>query len=218
MFKSLIKVNALAFLLIGFMMTSCSKEDENVVAENYGFTETFTIQKSLNAGKFGCVEVVFPQEIELPDGEIIEVDSFEDAKEQLTAWKEANPDVEGRPQVVYPIEVITQEGETVSVDDKSELRALIKECIGNFPPRPRHFRACFRIQYPVVVEFPNGQTLDVETRKELKAVVRLWKQNNPNADEKPSLVYPIVIEYEDGSTQEINSAEELREAKRACRE
>jgi hypothetical protein len=218
MFKNVIKMNVLALGLLALVVTSCTESDSDVLVENYGPIETFEIQKNLNAGRHGCVDVVFPIEIELPDGSIIEVESFVDAKDQIQAWKEANPDVDGRPHAVFPIEVITQDGETVSVNSKDEIKTLIRECKGNFPDRPDHFRPCFRLQYPVFVEFPSGNTVSVETPRELKVIIRLWKQNHPNATERPALVYPIVIEYADGSTETINTKDELKAAKEACRD
>ncbi len=218
MFKNLMRLNVIALLCLGMMITSCTKEENGVEVANYGFTETYEMQKNLNAGIHGCLELVFPVSVELPDGSLLEFTSFEDAKTQLQAWKEANPDVEGRPSIIFPVEVITQDGEVLSVDSRDDIKALMRECRSNFPPRPRHFRPCFKVVYPLTVSFPDSTTTDVASRMELKQTLRQWRADNPEADEKPSLVYPITIEYEDGSTVEINSREELIEAKRACRE
>ena len=218
MLKNLIKVKLIMLLGLGIFITSCSKEELGVEVENYGFTESYEMQKSLNAGRHGCLELVFPISVTLPDSTVLEFDSFEQAKEELQAWKEANPDVEGRPQLVFPVEVITQDGEVVSVNSKEEIKEIIRDCRGNFPPRPRHFRACFKLEFPVSVSFPEGDVLEVASKMELKQAIRNWKQDNPDAEERPELVFPVTIVYEDGSTAEINSKEELIEAKKACRE
>ena len=219
MFKNQIKFSLLSLIILGFMISSCSKESEtDVQVENYGFTESYGMQKDLNAGVHGCVELVFPVTLQLPDGTELEVESFEDAKEQLQAWKEENPDVSGRPQVVFPVEVINQEGEVLSVASKDEIKQLIRDCRANFTPRPRHFRPCFKVVYPITIDFPDGTSAEANSRMELKQLAREWKAANPDSDERPSIAYPITIEYEDGTTTEINSKEELVAAKRACRE
>ncbi|MBT8231593.1 MAG: hypothetical protein HKO66_09105 [Saprospiraceae bacterium] len=217
MLKNILKLNAFALLLLTFFVSSCTKEDADVVADNYGSVETYEMQKSLNAGKKGCLEVVFPVEITLPDDSVIEVSSFVDAKDQIQAWKEANPDVDGRPSVIYPIEVITMDGETVSIESKSEIKDLLKECRSNFDG-PRGHKACFKLVYPISVEFPNETVAEFQTPRAMKNALRVWKRLNRDSDERPHLVYPLTIEFEDGSTQVINSGEELKAAKQACRD
>jgi len=218
MFSNQIKIKVLTLLCLGLIISSCTKEESGVEVENYGFTESYEMQKNLNAGIHGCVELVFPISVTLPDDTVAEFDSFEQAKEELQAWKEANPNVDGRPHIVFPVEVITQEGDVVSVDSRQEIREIIKDCKSDFPPRPRHFRACFKIQFPVSLSFPDGTTLELANHMELKQALREWKMNNMGAAEKPELVYPITIVYEDGSTLEIASKEDLVAAKKACRD
>lgn len=207
-------IAALALVL----MASCTDPDADVTPENFGTEEAFVMQKSLNAGKFGCLEIIFPIEITLPDESIIEVESFVDAKEQLQAWKENNPDVDGRPSVVYPIEVLNSEGETTSIESKSEIRDLIKECRGNFGSKPNGHKACFRLEYPLTISFPNADDLEIIDRLQMKRALRIWRRNNRGSVERPSLVYPITIVFEDDTTQTINSSEELKAAKEACQE
>lgn len=220
MFKNNLKLNGFILLLIVGMFTSCSKESEEVSAESYGETAAFTTQKSLNSGESGCLEVIFPIEFTLPDGSVVEVSSFEDARAQFVAWKEANPDVSGKPEVVYPIEILTSEGETVSINDRSEIRTLIRDCKGSFGDRPRGGRcnACFELQYPLTITFPDQTTEAFDTKLALKLALRSWRKENPNATERPTLTYPIVIVFEDETTQTINSQEELEAAKIACQE
>lgn len=218
MFKNQIKIKMLSLLCLGLFISSCTKEDSSVEVENYGFTESYTMQKNMRAGVHGCLELVFPLTIQLPDETEISVDSFEDAKDQLQAWKEDNPDVKGRSEIVFPIEVINADGEVVSVSSHDEIKELVRDCRSQYPPRPRHFRACFNIVFPVTISFPDGTTAEVSSRQELKELVRAWREDNPDAQEKPELAFPLTIEYEDGTTAEVNSAQELREAKRECRE
>lgn len=218
MFKPQIKFNLVTILVLGLFLASCTKEEEAIDVENYGFVESYEIQKNLNAGIHGCVELVFPVSLLLPDSTTIVIESFEDGKVQLQAWKEANPDVEGRPHIVFPVEIITQEGEVVSVESRQEIRRLIRDCRDNFPPKPRHFKACFKLEFPVSLSFPDDSEVEVANRMEMKKTLRAWKRDNPDAKERPGLVYPVTIVYEDGSLQEIANKDELAAAKKACRE
>ncbi len=217
MLKNILKVNGLMFLMIVGMMTSCTKESEDVTPESFGATESFEMRKGLNAGRGGCLEVIFPIDITLPDGTSIEVSSFLDVKEQFKSWKEANPDVDGKPQVVYPIEVITKDGETVSINDRSEIKELLKDCRGDFGDKPRNHKPCFTLEYPISISFPDGTTEAYDTRRELKQALRTWKRENQiQFDARPQLVYPLIIIFEDETTQTVNSADELATAKEDC--
>ncbi|MBT8229244.1 MAG: hypothetical protein KJO50_03230, partial [Bacteroidia bacterium] len=106
MFKNLLKLNALVALFIVGFMTSCSDDDSDVQVENYVIETTYELQKAHMIGRPGCFELVFPVTIEFPDATTAEVDSYENMKETIRAWKEANVDSEDRPQLVYPIDVI----------------------------------------------------------------------------------------------------------------
>ena len=216
MLKNILKVNGLMLLMIVGMMTSCTKEAEDVTPESFGATESFEMRKGLNAGSRGCLEVIFPLDITLPDGTNIEVSSFFDAKEQFKSWKEANPDVDGKPQVVYPIEVITRDGETVSINERAEIKDLLKDCRGNFGDKPRGHKSCFTLEFPVSISFPDDTTVAYDTRRDLKQALRAWRRDNQEIDEKPELVFPLVIVFEDETTQTVNSPEELASAKEGC--
>ncbi|MBT8191485.1 MAG: hypothetical protein KJO29_13725 [Bacteroidia bacterium] len=224
MFKNLLKLNALVALFIVGFMTSCSDDDSDVQVENYVIETTYELQKAHMIGRPGCFELVFPITIEFPDATTAEVDSYENMKETIRAWKEANVDNEDRPQLVYPIDVINEDGEVITVTDKTELIELKKECRKEFinGPRDHHhrgkFKACFDLVYPLSIALPDGTEVVVNDVDELKTTLRDYKENNPGSTERPQLVYPIEIQFEDGTTQTINSKEELREAKKECRE
>lgn len=225
MFKNLLKLNALVALFVVGFMTSCSDEDSSdVQVDNYVIETTYEIQKAHMLGRPGCFELVFPVTIEFPDATTAEVDSYQNLKETVRAWKEANLDSNQRPQLVYPIDVINEDGEVITVADKSELIALKKECKRDFMdgPRDHHhrgkFRACFDLVFPLTIAIPDGTEVVVNDVEELKAALRDYKENNPDSAQRPQLVFPIEIQFEDGTTQTINSKEELRAAKKACRD
>ena len=225
MFKNLLKINALVAILLVGLMTSCSKEEDNgTLVDNYVTNSTYELQKKFKIGKAGCFELVFPVSVAFPDSTTAEVDSYENLKETVKAWKEANMDVEGRPSLVYPVEILDDEGEVITIESAEALKEVVKECIQDFRdgPRDHHrrgkFRACFDLVFPITINFPDGTTAEVEDYKSIKMAVREWKQNNPDAEERPQIDFPIQIVYEDGSVEDIASVEELKAAKQACRE
>ncbi|NNE26401.1 MAG: hypothetical protein HKN09_06125 [Saprospiraceae bacterium] len=225
MFKNLLKINALVAILLVGLMTSCSKEEDNgTLVDNYVIESTYELQKKFRIGKAGCFELVFPVSVEFPDASTAEVDSYQNLKETVKAWKESNLDVEGRPSLVYPVEILDQEGEVISIDGPDALKEVIKECIQEFRdgPRDHHrrgkFRACFDLVFPLTINFPDSTTLEVEDYKSIKMAVRTWKHNNPDSAERPKLDFPIQIVYEDGTVEDIESVEDLKAAKRACRD
>lgn len=80
-------------------------------------------------------------------------------------------------------------------------------------------RKCFSLVFPASLIFPYGTEAVFETKSELKSAVRAWKEENPDAEEKPSLVFPIEVELkEDETIVIVNSQEELQELKTACKE
>jgi hypothetical protein len=47
-------------------------------------------------------------------------------------------------------------------------------------------------------------------------LIRKWYNDNPDAEDKPSVVFPIQITKEEGTTVTINSEAELIAAKEGC--
>ena len=224
MFKNLFKVNALLILAFAGLITSCSDELDTTDVENYVIESTYEIQKNHMVGRPGCFELVFPVTIIFPDSTTAEASSYQNIKETIRSWRQANPDVEGRPHLEFPIEVLNQDGELISIADRTELRKLIRDCKRDFRhgPRDHHmmgkFRACFELVFPLDVLLPEGTLVEVESYREIKQTLREWRQDNPGSTDRPQLNFPIEIEHEDGSTETINSVEELKAAKEACRD
>lgn len=76
---------------------------------------------------------------------------------------------------------------------------------------------CYEFVFPVSIAFPDGSTTAVEDYETLRATIKDWKENNPTAEEKPSLAFPLEVVAEDGSVITVASKEALKELKQACR-
>lgn len=215
-----LKFSLLALIFSGMFVVSCTDSTESPDSvEDYVEKSIFEMDRSVNAGRKGCFELVFPLSINFPDETQEEVESYEELKAAIQAWKEANPDAETRPTLAFPIEVIDKNGDIISVDNKEELVALKIECrrewYNNHGPNGHHGDACFRLVYPLTIVFPNGNTLEVENRRQLKTAIRVWKHNNPNADVRPMLQFPIQVK-QDGEIIDVDTKEELIALKEAC--
>jgi len=205
----------LAGLLV---FSSCGKEESEILTtEAYVSNGVLEVQERAGSGKRGCFELVYPVEITLPDGTTEAIDDLEDLKTTLKTWKENNPDATERPSLVYPIEVINKDGELITVASQEEMRELKKDCKKGNGPHGGQLKDCFEVVFPVSVEFPNGSVLEAATRMTLKIALREWKENNPNATERPSLVFPIEI-FQDGETITVATKEELHAIKEECLE
>ena len=75
---------------------------------------------------------------------------------------------------------------------------------------------CFEFIFPITIEMPDATTQTVMSLEELKEVIQTFKENNPDAEEKPTLVYPIEVLSEDGEIISVESQDGLKELKKAC--
>lgn len=213
----------LAFIAaIGFASCDVLESQFNLDAEAVqSFTDESVevIERSSSAGRMGCFEFIFPITIDFPDETSAEVNSYEELRETIKNWREAQGDeeVDGRPELAFPVEVLNEAGEVISIADKTELRTLRRECRRDRPNGGENCGRCFSVVYPVTISFPDGTTAEAENRRAFKRLVRAWKRANPDAEERPALVFPITVELEDETTVEVNSAEELEALKESCR-
>ena len=236
----LLTVAALSTILF---ITSCSEDlSEGItddLTENFVDQSVYSIQAEANAGRFGCFEFVFPINIVFPDGTNTEVNDYETLRSSLKAWFEENGEDlnlpergQGRPNpedipwdqlptLDFPVEVITEGGETISIADRRELRQLKRECRRSFYGGHGHHGhgrgdKCFHLVFPVTIVFPDDTTQEVADRKALKMTLREWKQQNPDAEERPELQFPLTVELEDETTQEVATKEDLEALKESC--
>lgn len=76
---------------------------------------------------------------------------------------------------------------------------------------------CFEFVFPLSIEFPDGSTQEVASYDELRATVKDWKENNADAEERPSLAFPLEVISEDGAIINVADKTELRTLAKECR-
>ena len=216
MLNQISKLSLLVVFAIAMMFTACEKE-------NLELTSNYTIGEEIAAdsrgggdkGKRGgkCFSLVYPVSIAFADGTTVEVADRAAAKEAKKAWKEANPDATERPSLVFPVS-IDQDGEVTSIADQEALMAVREACGEERGNRGRR-GACFSLVYPVSIAFADGTTVEVADRAAAKEAKKAWKEANPDATERPSLVFPVSID-QDGEVTSIADQEALMAAREAC--
>ena len=227
MIKHLIKFSVLATITaFTFLMTSCEEDslvDTNETeVENFVEDAVYNFHERANCGKFGCYEFVFPITISFEDETTAEVSDYENMKETIKAWREANPDATDRPSLVYPIEVTSEDGEIISVASVEELFELRRECFRDGYAKRGHRwhrhrgTKCFTINFPLSIEYPDGTTEEVADRMALKMAARAWKEANPDAEDRPSFVFPIDVTLDDETVVSVASVDDLKALKDSC--
>ena len=214
-------------LVAGGFFTGCQQDETAADVEDYVLQSVYEIDERNGTGMAGCFELVFPVTLQFPDSSTVEVLSYEEMKQAIREWFQANTDrprprPHFRPFLVFPYDVLTAEGEIVTISNFQELMDLRRACIeaGFGPNHHGHFgkdRPCFKPVFPLTLEFPDGTQVTVNTPREMKDAIRAWKQANPDSNERPEFVFPITVQLRDGTQAVVNSAEELAALKEDCR-
>ena len=79
---------------------------------------------------------------------------------------------------------------------------------------------CFYLEYPVSLELPNGSTIKVNDKKEAIEALKKWYKENPNVNEKASLVFPVSVywvEKEEKTKYDVESEIEMKELFTKCK-
>ena len=231
----MLKALKLFFLPIAVILTvlvACDKSSDTTTEELVD-QALYSAQERGGMGRFGCYELVFPVTVVLPDSSTVTVNSYDEMKQALRDYFEANGGGGqgghhghhgNRPKIsfAFPISVLSQDGELITVNNQDELAALREACggtFGNHGPQGHgdHGLTCFELVFPITVQFPDSTTAEAADRQALHLLIRTWKQNNPGVAGRPQIVFPVTVKMdEDGSLVTVNSREELRQLKEDC--
>lgn len=233
MYRSFIKALSLFTLvsMAGFF-TACEQEEDTTSVENFVLQSTYGIEDQCGAGAAGCYELIFPITIQFSDSTTATVGSYDELKQVIREWFQANgirPGHHGhhgginKPTLVLPIQVINEAGEIITVETIDELKELRELCKpeqggpGNGGPGNHGGEPCFTINFPLTVSFPDSSQVVVNSNEELRQATHTWNENNPGQHARPEFVFPITVTLADGTQVVVNSREELRALKEDCR-
>lgn len=194
--------------LLGLFLFSCSDLDKKEQADEKEIQE---MVYALNVGSSGCLELIFPINLDLGDNNIQAVNSW---KELKTAFKENAT----KPNLVFPIDLSDEEGEIVSVNSMDELKEARKACNDKGGPGKKGWKKhCFKLVFPLSMTFPDSTVVSFENRDEMRAGIKAWYQANPSSKERPDFVYPIqVIKKGETDATTIANRDEMRDLKKSC--
>ena len=235
----MLKALKLFFLPLAVILTvlvACDKSSEtSITTDDLVDQALYSAQERGGMGRFGCYELVFPVTVVLPDSSTVEVNSYEEMKQALRNYFDANgggaqgPHHGGpghhRPKIsfAFPISVLNEDGELITVDSEEALLELREACAGNTfghhgpQGHGQHGLSCFELVFPITVQFPDSTTASAADRQALHQLIRTWKQNNPGVQGRPQIVFPVTVKMDDdGSLVTVNSREELHQLKEDC--
>ena len=185
----------------GEIATVENKEDQQELRETCG--EFYR--------KWKCFKLVFPLTVAFPDGTTAELARPRALRIVIREWKENNPNAEERPHIVFPHDIELRDGRIVTVNNREELKEFMQYCSDKFGKK-----RCYKLMFPATLAFPNGDIIEVEYREEMHATLRQWKEDNPDATERPSLAFPYDVQNKDGEIITVNNEEEQKELKESC--
>ncbi len=220
--KKVLKFFLLPAFAVAAAIIACNKSTE-MTADEAVDQALYSIQERGNIGRFGCYELVFPVTLSLPDGSTVEVNSYDEMKLALRTYFAANGASRPQPSFVFPVSVISQDGEIITIDSDNGLTRLREACarssFARHNPRGHAERvlSCFEIVFPITIRFPDGSTATAADRQALHQLIRIWRQNNPGATERPHVTFPVTVKMTaDGSLVTLNNREELHDLKGGC--
>lgn len=76
---------------------------------------------------------------------------------------------------------------------------------------------CFEFVFPLEISFPDSIVLVVDSYESLKTAIKDFKEGNPDATGRPTLVFPLEVITSDGAVVSITSKEDLKDLKSTCR-
>jgi hypothetical protein len=76
--------------------------------------------------------------------------------------------------------------------------------------------SCFEFVYPISIKFADGTTAEVTSNENLRETIRTWKESNPSATERPTLVFPVDVLAKDGTLSTVASETEFKALLATC--
>lgn len=188
-----------AFILSIVVLTSCSESESIDGLES----DTTLIAKIESAAKVSVEKTSLPSQTE---------NSFNgDLADTFITSVELASDLGYK----VAVETFNEEREESKTDVFFDLQG--KQLNDTDEKRKKKRRKCFEFVFPIDFIMPDDSVITLNSKEDW-ALIRAWKEENPDATERPELVFPVdIILKEDGSTQTLIDADELKAVKQNCR-
>ena len=210
MLKKSIILNFALLLFVSLFFTACDKEavDPTTDVENFEGNVDPDVPHRQR-----CFKVNFPVTIEFPGGSTATPATPRALHIIMKEWRENNPNAPKRPTFVYPYDVTLQDGSVITVESKEDEKALLEEC-----DMPGKRKRCFHLEFPISFEFPGGSTATFVGPGALKEAMKLWRDNNPNAETYPKPIFPYSVKLRNGEVVTVENQDDQQELRETCGE
>ena len=215
MLRKSVFLNLSLLFVLGFFVSSCSKDSDVATTENFVFDD---------GRGLGCLEFVYPISLTLPDGTILEVNSDAEMKKALKGASGPHAN-HAKPEFVYPFDVINMDGDQVTVEDLESFKTLLEDCDkvkdNDHPDGPigkAHLgrlvgllfgNDCFTLTDGLSVSV-GDKVITATSAEELKTLLDEYIQSVDVLVPRPELVFPINVTLADGSEVSIENQDELK--------
>lgn len=217
----------LMLFLFSAFMTSCEK-DESLTQVNQRNSSSNTTSKLM--GRSGdpnsqndsvCFALVYPVQINFPDGSNASVNSDGELEAAVEAWYTAQGEDAEDPTFEFPVSVTLGDGTQQTLQNEDELEDLFLECFDyddwdDECPGGGHYEECFTFVFPLELNFSDGSQVTANNEDELFEAIDNWFEAQGEDADDPTLTYPVTVTLEDGTTQTANNEDELDELYELC--
>jgi hypothetical protein len=212
---------------IGYPLTVTLKSDDSQVLvtsqdELQAIIDTCRANQDHDRPHNGCFSLIYPVNIDFPDGSSELVDSRRELHQVIRDWRQANPDADARPMLGYPLNVMLRDGTEQTLFTSAELDTLKASCRRGPRPwqRPNYLLnlGCYELVYPITLEYPDGSITGIENQRAYRVALVDWIRSNPGSDVGPEIVFPFDVSHRrTGVITNIDSQEDLVTAIQNCR-
>ena len=194
------------FLICTLIFTSCGKDKFKKEIDK----EDFKKEGEYDDWEKECFKFIYPISFQAANDVITSINNDDEWKQFWTDWKTNNSDAATKPQIVFPFG-INWDGtdEIVSVENTDQFEVALYDCKEKLGHYKDWKKDCFEFVFPLRFENEDASIAVLNSEEEMKTFFIEWKENNPDATEKPAIVYPfsiskietdvnVVIENEEG--------------------
>ncbi len=202
------------FLLVS-ILASCGKDQ---IKKDFD-KEDFKKEGDYDDWEKECFKFEYPISFVAADDNITIINSDQEWIQYWTEWKESNSDEATKPSIVFPFG-INWEGtdDIVSVETEEQFEIALYDCKEKLGYYKDWKKECFEFVFPLSFENEDASISVLNSDEEMKTFFIEWKENNPNATEKPAIVYPFSIsKIETDITVVIENEEALFSAFEDCK-
>lgn len=213
-------------LLLPLVIFACQKEEMKIDYADDVFASLELKNDGYRSEESRCFYFIFPVSLNMPDGTVVSGDTREELNKAAKNWFRENG--RGKKKDIslhFPVGV-NFKGKVIRLQNERQLERIRKACSGDKEgdkdrdrdrdrDRDKDKTPCIGMLFPVSYSLPSGRSFTANNGKELREMMAKWKENNPDAKERPKLVYPVDVKFK-GRKLTVNNEKEMMRIRKAC--